>query len=399
MEQFRLNTAVFFLLVLLLHDLSVDNKLFAQANGGKLDQFLQKKMEKAGLLGLQAGKIEEGELVWTGSYGVKNVETQAPVNDSTLFMIASCSKPVTALALMILYDQGVIHLDEAIDNYLPFFIVHPEHPKADITFRMLLTHTAALKDNWEVLDLQYTLEEGGGDAPLALGDYVRDYFQAEGRFYDAEKNFLQEAPGQRYEYCNMGYALIGYLIEVITGRPFAEYVGEAVFQPLGMNDTYWFLRDIPHDNIARPHRMPEKGAVGQSPEVLPHYGYPDYPDGQIRTTVSDCAQIVRLMLNKGAVDGVRLLKEETVDEFLAVPFPEAAKWQAIAWNYNEFDHWLYYLLMPRLPSHTGGDPGVTTVVSFDPDNGDGAILFTNSPPTSFKGYKSFYQEMVKKLLK
>ncbi len=87
-----------------------------------------------------------------------------------------------------------------------------------------------------------------------------------------------------------------------------------------------------------------------------------------------------------------------MEEFLRIQYPDVAKHQAIAWNYNEFESFLYYLLMPRLPSHTGADPGVATVVSFDPEKRSAGIIFSNSPTITFRGQKIFYQEMMKKLL-
>ena len=151
--------------------------------------------------------------------------------------------------------------------------------------------------------------------------------------------------------------------------------------------------------FAPSNELPDKKSEHSEPKVLKNYGYPDFPDGQLRTTVSDYAQILKVILNYGQVDGTPFLKKEVVDQFLSIQFPDAYKWQAIAWNYNEFENWLYYLFMPHLPSHTGGDPGVATVVSFDPETRIGALVFLNSPPNTFKGGKIFYLDMVKKLLK
>ena len=167
-----------------------------------------------------------------------------------------------------------------------------------------------------------------------------------------------------------------------------------------MHQTYWLLASIPHENIARPHERIEDDTEEVKYEVLDNYGYPDYPDGQIRTTVSDYAQILKLMVNKGMVDGKPFVREETIQEMLRIQFPEVDKYQAISWNYNEFDHWLYYLLSPRLPAHTGVDPGVATVTCFDPLNKTGAIIFlNNSAPSSFGIMKLFYMDMVIRLLK
>lgn len=111
--------------------------VIAQSGNPELDSFLEKKMKRSDRIGMQAAYISDGELTWTGSYGVKTFQTTDRVNDSTLFMTASISKPVTALALMKLYDQGKIELDKDINNYLPFNISNPNYPKDAITIRML----------------------------------------------------------------------------------------------------------------------------------------------------------------------------------------------------------------------------------------------------------------------
>ena len=370
----------------------------SQAGDQSLDTYFLENLGKASLVGLQVASIGDGELVWKGSYGVKDFRSGEPVDNSTLFMIASCSKPVTALAIMKLYDQGILDLDDDVSDHLPFVVRNPYHPEYKITVRMLLTHTSSLRDNWDILYPMYTLPEGG-DSPLELTDYVREYFVQGEKYFDMDRNFADEQPASSYMYCNMGYAMLGIIIEHISGKSFARYMQEEILHPLHMYHSYWFLKEIPHSNIAYPHEVipPSKKDTGQV-KVLNHYGYPDYPDGQLRTTVSDYAQIVKLMVNDGQVDGKPFIKKETVDEFLKIQFPKAAKHQAIAWNYNEFENFIYYLLMPRLPSHTGADPGVATLVSFDRENKTGGIIFSNSPTNTFRERKIFYQEMMKKLL-
>jgi CubicO group peptidase (beta-lactamase class C family) len=166
-----------------------------------------------------------------------------------------------------------------------------------------------------------------------------------------------------------------------------------------MQNTYWFLSEIPHENIATPHNMPYKETDFKGTQILKHFGYPGYASGQLRTTVSDYAQILKLMVNEGKIDGIPFLSKKTMEEFLRVQYPEVAKWQAISWNYNEFESFLFYLFMPRLPSHTGLDPGMSTVVSFDPKTKTGMLIFSNSPTTTFRTEKIIYLDMVKKLYK
>ncbi|QCK16898.1 serine hydrolase domain-containing protein [Mangrovivirga cuniculi] len=370
-------------------------ELLSQSNT-KLDRYFEKQIEKIGIVGLQAAFLSEGELKWNNSYGNKRVDKKSYVNDSTLFMIASSTKPITAIGIMKLCEDGKLNLDTDINDYLPFKIQNPHHPNAKLTTRMLLSHTSSIIDNWEVISPLYTLEKGG-DSPIELHDFVKDYFNSGRKYYDSLANFSSKPPLTERNYSNMGYVLCGYLIEVITEMDFEDFMYQKVFEPLNMQNTYWFLSDIPHDNIAYPHQPSDDKNEGF--EILNHYGYADYPDGQIRTTVSDYAKIIELMLNEGMVSDFRFLEPETVKEMLRIQYPNVDKYQAIAWNSNEFDHWLYYLLMRRLPSHTGGDPGVATVVSFDPEENVGAIVFVNSPPSSFLEAKAFYLDMIKKLLK
>ena len=145
--------------------------------------------------------------------------------------------------------------------------------------------------------------------------------------------------------------------------------------------------------------MPYKETDFEGTQILKHFGYPGYASGQLRTTVSDYAQILKLMVNEGKVDGNQFLSKKTMDEFLRIQYPEVAKWQAISWNYNEFDNIIFYLFMPRLPSHTGLDPGMSTVVSFDPKTKTGMLIFSNSPTTTFRTEKIIYLDMIKKLYK
>ncbi|MGB5170664.1 MAG: serine hydrolase [Eudoraea sp.] len=363
----------------------------------RLNKFLQKKANKMELIGMQASFVTD-TYIWQRNYGIKEYKNEDPVDSNTLFMIASCSKPVTALGILKLQEAGELGLDDPINNYLPFHVANPNFPDEVITIRMLLTHTSSIRDNWEILTPLYTLPEGG-DSPLPLTKFLPEYLVEGGELYNREENFWKDKPESLFQYCNVGYALLGLIIEEITAKAFKEFIEEEIFVPLGMEQAYWFLADIPHRNIARPHEMPNKHTDFKEPKVLNHYGYPDYPDGQIRTTTADYSRFIQLFLNDGMVNGKQFLSKTSIDDFLKVQYPNKFKYQAIAWNYNEFDNWIYYLLMPRLPSHTGADPGVATVVSFDPENKIGAIIFTNSPPQGFINQKRFYQEVLKRLLK
>jgi len=372
--------------------------IYAQNPNPELDQFLLQRMKKTDRIGMQAAYISDGELRWTGAYGDLTYQTSDRVNDSTLFMVASISKPVTALAMMKLYDDGRVDLDENINAYLPFEVRNHKYADSAITVRMLLSHVSSIRDHWPVLEIGYTIDHGG-DSPITLEEFLRTYLVPGGKYYDPEHNFYDAVPSTEYHYSNVGYSLLGYLVECISGRPFNEYMAEEIFKPLGMHNTYWFLSEIPHKNLATPHNMPYKETDFKGTQVLKHFGYPGYPSGQLRTCVSDYAQVIKLFLNEGMVDGRPFMKKEIMDEFLRVQFPGVNKWQAISWSYNEFENPLYYMLMPRYPSHTGLDPGMSTAVSFDPETKSGVLVFSNSPTTTFRTEKIIYLDMVRRLFR
>ena len=382
--------------IILLSFLFLIQFVWGQNRDAKLDNYFNKKMNKAQVVGMQLGYIKEDGTTWIGSYGKLNFNTGERINDSTLFMIASCSKPVTALAILKLYNDKKLDLDNEINDYLPFDIYNPNYRNKSITIRMLLAHTSSLKDNWKVLDPLYTTDDGG-DSPIQLIDFIKDYFTNQGKYYYEDANFFKQEPGQYWDYSNMGYALLGLIIEQVSGKDFSEYMRDDIFNPLNMKDSYWFLKDISHKKIARPHTLPENKK--DSIKILKHYGFPDFPDGQLRTTARDYLKFVQLILNNGKIENKQFIEKNIIELFHTVQYPDVNKYQAIAWNYNEFENFLYYILMKRLPSHTGGDPGVATVVSYDPKNKIAAIVFMNSPPVTFKGGKVLYLDIPKRLLK
>jgi CubicO group peptidase (beta-lactamase class C family) len=131
--------------------------------------------------GLSACIVKDGELVWHNAYGYADVEREIPVTDSTLFFIASISKTITGTALMQLYERGLFHLDDNVNNYLPpdLQVVNPSYPNDPITLKMILSHVSSIKDNWGVLE-PLTV---AGDSPITLYDFLKNYLVPGGAYY------------------------------------------------------------------------------------------------------------------------------------------------------------------------------------------------------------------------
>jgi len=331
-----------------------------QADIADLEDLISQEMDAHSITGLTAAIVKEDQLLWTKGFGLANKAEGKPVADDTIFLIASVSKTVTAVALMTLYDQGHFALDDSINEYLPFTVTHPNYPKSPITFRMLLTHTSGISDvGYDDLDL-YTY---GKDSPITLEDFVHNYFVPGGKYYNSRKNFTKRKPGNSYSYSNMGYALIGYLVEAVAKMPFDQYCKAKIFAPLKMDRTAWFLRDLPMDQIAMPY-SPRGKPYGQ-------YTFPDYPNGQLRTTVSNLASFLSMFIQYGTHDGAMILKKDTAALMRKVAFPKIDPDGGLCWFYEYLDN-------KRLLGHNGGEQGVSSEMFFDPKTGVGGIVITTS---------------------
>ncbi|PZD92959.1 hypothetical protein DNH61_25500 [Paenibacillus sambharensis] len=332
-----------------------------------LEDYMAAKLDRARIPGMAAVIIKDNHIERKLHYGYADKEAGVKVDEDTIFQIASVSKTVTAAAVMKLEEQGVMKLDDAINDYLPEPILHPVYPETPITFRMLLSHTSGIKDNQEVYKSLYTIHEGGGDSPVTLEQLVREYFRQDGRWYDAEQNFTPDEPGTAFAYSNVGYGLLGYLIEQLAGMSFDQYTQKQIFEPLGMEDTYWFHSRMDTGRLAVPY---EDG------KPLPAYSFATYPDGALKTTPEDYAKFMISMMPKEGDSGTILLQRDTLGRMLE-PAAHNGK-QAMGWSYSVLDGlMLKSLNNGRIVGHGGSDPGVFTLVLFDPDKHNGVIIFMN----------------------
>jgi CubicO group peptidase (beta-lactamase class C family) len=249
-------------------------------------------------------------------------------------------------------------MDDKINDYLPFNVSVPNHP-GSITFRMLLTHTSAIADG-SALDDQYYYEE---DSPIELKFFLENYLKPNGSFYNASENFHNFAAGSDYEYSNTGNALIGLLVEEISGISFNNYCKQNIFNPLGMNETYWRLDEI-SQTIVQPYNY----SNGQY-EAIQHYTFTDYPNGGLRSTGRDIFKFLSAFVNNGVSNNHQLLISSTINSMISPQIPAID---------NEVGLHLF-LMNPEnnLWGHDGGEQGVATIMAFNPSTKVGAIILTN----------------------
>ena len=183
----------------------------------ELLQFIESTMETHLIPGLSVSIVKDDNIVWEKQLGYANIDGDIFVDENTMFILSSISKTITATALMQLFEEGLFSLEDDIDGYLPFNVNHPDYSLVPITFKMLLSHTSGIKDNWSVMPYY------DGDSQLELSYYLNEYFTPSGEFYNSNSNFTNSMPGTNYSYSNIGAALIGLLVEEISNQPFNEY--------------------------------------------------------------------------------------------------------------------------------------------------------------------------------
>lgn len=343
--------------------------MFLPQHKDNLDLFMESRLAAMEVPGMATGIVNAaGEVSWDGYYG--SYDGEHPVSEDTMFMIASVSKTVIATAVMQLWEEGLFELDDDINDYLDFEVRNPNHPEAAITFRHLMTHRASISDRFPFYDDMYTISEGGGDSPWGLGEFLAAYLLPDGQFYSLD-NYLKEEPGEVYEYANYGAMLLAYLVEELSGETFADYCQAHIFAPLDMEHSYFLLSDIPvsETEIATPF---EDGVA------LPHYNYPDYPAGSLRTTIRDLARFAAFYLNPSAADAA-ILKAETIDLMWAANGASDDLGEgemSLIWTHMD---WALFNAI----GHTGGDPGVATMLLLYPEEDFATILFLNGDPKNY----------------
>jgi CubicO group peptidase (beta-lactamase class C family) len=195
---------------------SIPSTLLGQTD--KTDAYVTAEMKRRSIPGLALAVIRHGKVIKMRGYGLANVELGAPVHSDTVFDIASVTKQFTATAILLLMEEGKIRLDDQISRYLPNT---PEAWKL-ITVRHLLTHTAGFPG----IGFEFkTLPER------------RNYYTTAQMFKAATENLMSFAPGEQWRYSNVGYFLLGMIIEKASGQSYREFVTERFFKPLNMAAT------------------------------------------------------------------------------------------------------------------------------------------------------------------
>lgn len=337
------------------------------SNDEDLDVFIAAKLKSFNGVGMTVAFLRAGEITWSNNYGYADREAGKRVTDETIFHVASISKPVTGVAVMQLYEKGLIDLDASINSYLPINISNPHFPDHPITVRMLLQHRSSLLDDDTVIRSLFTIESGLPDSDISLAQFAQGYFLPGGQWFNAENNFSHVRPGAEYSYSNAGFGLLGLIVETVSGQPFNEYCRTFIFEPLAMHSAGWLSTEIDLDKLAVPYDDDTR---------MKPYSYATYPDGALKVSMQDYVKFIGAMLNGGSYRGRRILQESTVAEMLP-----ANPADNIVWERAVLDEFLIDTNGHSVQGHSGGDPGAFSLVAFNPDRETAIIFFVNGTPS------------------
>ncbi|MEM1359716.1 MAG: serine hydrolase domain-containing protein [Bacteroidota bacterium] len=330
--------------------------------------------------GFAAALVTADGTVYEEGFGFADIAKQRPYTPHTTQNIGSISKTFIGLSLLQAEREGILSMEDPINKYLPFKVVHPRYPNRPILLKHLATHTAGISDD-KFYDTAYSLLEpmtvdkgeiakaeykemifASGMKQYPLGEYLRRFFTEDGAFFH-KKNFTKQAPGERHVYSNVGAALAAYVLECAAKKPFPAWTEQYIFQPLGMDNTGWAPADV-DPTTAFQHYFSNR-------KPMPDYILSTYPDGGLRTSIHQlglyCSAII-----EGMEKGNELLPKEGYQRWLAdsvrVPGDEA----------------VYGYFLERMDSgfygHSGGDPGITTLMYINEENNYGHLVFISGTP-------------------
>ncbi|HJO05506.1 MAG TPA: serine hydrolase domain-containing protein [Acidobacteriota bacterium] len=284
---------------------------------------LQAHIDAGDIGGVVAAVARDGKLVYSEALGYRDVVTQDPMAPDTLFRQYSMTRSITSLAAMILWEEGRLALDDPISKYLPQFanqavFVDSSAPdmertrarSGDITIEQLHTHTSGL---------------GSRSSDIYRAESVRlRSISVEEMVDNAARVPLFEDPGTRFRY-GISTTILGRVVEVVSGMPLEEFFEKRIFQPLGMTDTVFWVGAARAARLATVYRPSPDGELRpHAIEDVPFTERPPLIEGGVGllSTVPDYVRLSQMFLNRGELDGQRVLRPETVDMMTANRIPD-----------------------------------------------------------------------------
>ena len=359
----------------------------------ELKETLRKLAYRQKAVSMSVCAFRKNELIFIDAFGYKDQEMYEPTTVDTIYRSASVSKPISAMAVLILVDQGVLELDTDISNYLGYEVRNPYYPDTPITLRHLMTYTS-------------TLHEEGSYSPIMVGELppykLSELLRRDGPGYTTD-NFAKCEPGKGIAYSSFGVGIMGAIVEKVTEKRFAQYVQEALLSPLGIRGAY-DPRMLDENQVAHPYEIIEPGdnpkpygdLIGSNPDWmkkslahklelmdLPIGEAYRAPQGNLYIVPQDLCKLLMLLTNGGVAAGKRILSENAVQQMLTPYISDTEKGFKLGLNISLYDDFLENKLVAGF---AGRAYGVLSGFFICPDEQTGVIAYSNGARSQHYAY-------------
>ena len=318
-----------------------------------LDGVVAASMEKWTVPGVALGIWNAGEQQ-LAAYGLANIETGYEMAEDTILQIGSISKIFTTTLLMMLVDDGLIDLNDPVSKHLPGFRLTTDGTQDTVRVRTLVTHTSGVYgDHFE--------DFGWGDDALA-------------RYVESMSDLRQVyEPGSIWSYTNSAFNLAGYIIEQKLEMSFEDAVRERIFEPLGMDRSFYFPHDAITYRVSVGHTLVDP--AGDKHEVARRWPIPraSGPAGSISSTVENMLRFARFHMGNGTWEGKRLLSEQSLKEMQEIQVDSSGMSDAwgLGWQINFYGD-------VKVFGHGGSTNGFQALLDLVPSRDFAIVTLTNS---------------------
>lgn len=297
---------------------------------------------------LAVAVAKDGKIVWEQGFGWADIEKRVEATPQTMYSLASISKPITATGLMVLAERGLIDLDRPANEYLgEVKLAGLAGDAAGATLRRIANHSSGLP-----LHYQFFYENDGYGVP-SMDETISRY------------GVIMNPPGALVQYSNLGYGILDYIIERVSGKPYAEFMRTEVFEPL----------DLKHTSVHVAGGLEPFAAVRYDAQSrpIPFYDFDHRGASAIYSSAHDLVRFGMFHLKNRLPEQKRILKDATIDAMKVVTSPGGADaGYGISWSVQKNDNGVVRV------SHTGGMPGVSTVLNLYPEANLAVVVLTNA---------------------
>jgi CubicO group peptidase (beta-lactamase class C family) len=331
--------------------------------------------------GLAVAVIRDGDLAWFHGHGLADVAARTPITEDTAFRIASLTKTFTGIAVMQLWEQGLVDLDAPANDYLRSFRLVPTRPNlSPATVRHLLTHTSGV-GYWRRLSDLLQPGVGSGDRAGRSGALPLAQYYRRGLPVEVE-------PGTKWAYSNHGFAALGQIVEDVTGQPLDNYLRKQIFDPLGMEHTDLLRSERVKPYLATGYVLRSRGLKPVADREVPTPG-----GGGMYATTADIARYLAALLRPAANDHGSVLRPETVATMFRPHFQPDPRVPGMGLAFElgrEGDQ-------PTV-GKTGILSGFHSAIAMAPEEGIGVIVFSNTGGLDGRGAPTPLAPMLLRLL-